>query len=77
MRGQQLNWFSINALDMKLAMCPRACNFLLVLLQMEEKCWSKLNSESIKILSKVSFVLVKSEASLIDTSVGVLELKSK
>ena len=58
-------------------MYPRACNFLLALLQMEEKCWSKPNSQSIKILSKVSFVPVKSEASLIDTSAGVLELKSK
>ena len=58
-------------------MRPRACNFLLALLQMEETCGSKLSSESIKIPSKVSFVLVLSEASPIDTSVGVLELKSK
>ena len=58
-------------------MRPRACNFLLALLQMEETCWSKLSSESIKIPSKVSFVLVLSEASPIDTSVGVLELKSR
>ena len=58
-------------------MRPRAFNFLLVLLQMEEICWSKLNSESIKIPIKVSFVLVLSKASPIDTSVGVLELKSK
>ena len=61
---------------MKEAMHPKACNFLLALLQMEEICWSKLSSESIKIPSKVSFVLVISEASPIDTSVGVLKLKS-
>ena len=58
-------------------MRPKACNFLLTLLQMEEMCWSKLSSESIKIPSKVSFVLVLSEPSRLDTSVGVLELKSK
>ena len=58
-------------------MQPRACDFLLALLQMEETCWSKLSSESVKIPSKVSFVLVLSEASPIDTSVGDLELKSK
>ena len=63
--------------DMKLVMRPRACNFLLALLQMEETCWSKLSSESIKIPSKVSFVLVVNEVSVIDTSVGVLKLKSK
>ena len=44
-----------------------ACNFLLALLQMEEKCWTKLSSEPIKIPNKVSFVLVVSEASPIDT----------
>ena len=49
--------------DIKLTMSPRACNFLLALLQMEETCWSKLSSESIKIPSKISFVLVVSEAS--------------
>ena len=58
-------------------MRPRACNFLLALLQMEETWWTKLRPESIKIPSKVSFVLVLSEAPPIDTSVGVLELKSK
>ena len=58
-------------------MRPKACNFLLALLQMEEMCWSKLSFESIKIPSKVSFVLVLIEASPIDTSVGLLELKSK
>ena len=80
-----MNWDSINAFisvlrllkDIKVAMRPKACNFLLALLQMEEICWSKLSSESIKIPSKVSFVLVLIEASPIDTSVGVLELKSK
>ena len=58
-------------------MRPKACNFFLALLQMEEICWLKLSSEPIKIPSKVSFVLVLIEASPIDTSVGVLELKSK
>ena len=58
-------------------MWPRACNFLLALLQIQETCWSKLSSELIKIPSKVSFVLVVSETSPIDTSVGVLELKRK
>ena len=58
-------------------MSPGVCNFLLALLQMEETCWSKLSSESIKILHKVSFALVVIEASPIDTSVGVLDLKSK
>ena len=80
-----MNWDSINAFisvlhllkDLKVPMRPKACNFLLALLQMEEICWSKLSSESIKILSKVSFVLVLIEASPIDTSVGVLELKRK
>ena len=80
-----MNWDSINAFisvlrllkDIKVAMRPRACNFLLTLLQTEEICWSKLSSESIKIPSKVSFVLVLIEASPMDTSVGVLELKSK
>ena len=63
--------------DIKVAMRPKACNFLLALLQMEEICRSKLSSESIKIPSKVSFALILIEASPIDTSVGVLELKSK
>ena len=44
---------------------------------MEETCWSKVSSESIKIPSNVAFVLVLIEASPIDISVGVLELKSK
>ena len=63
--------------DIKVAMHPTACSFLLALLQMEETCWSKASSESIKVPSKVSFALVVSEASPIDTSIGVLELKSK
>ena len=79
-----MNWDSINAFisvlhflkDIKVAMRPRACNFLLALLQTEETCWSKLSSESIKIPSKVSFVLVLNEASPIDTSVGVLPVKN-
>ena len=58
-------------------MRPGACNFLLALLQMKEICWSKLSSESIKISSKVYLVLVLSEASPIDTSVGVLKLKNR
>ena len=58
-------------------MRTKACNFLLALLQLEEICWSKLSSESIKIPSKVSFVIVLIEASPIDTSVGVLEFKGK
>ena len=80
-----MNWDSINAFisvlrflkDIKVAMRPRECNFLLALLQMEGTCWSKLSSESIKIPSKVPFVLVLSEASPIDTSIGISELKSK
>ena len=63
--------------DRKVAMRPRTCNFLLALLHMVKICWSKLSSESIKIPSKVYFVLVLIEASPIDTSVTVLELKSK
>ena len=82
-RGQQLNWSSTNAFirilcfSKDVAMRPRAYNFLLALLQMEETCWSKLSTESIKVPSNVSFVLFVSEASPIDTSVGVLELKSE
>ena len=57
--------------DIKVAMRPKACNFLQALVQMEEISWSKLSSESIKIPSKVSFALVLIEASPIDTSVGV------
>ena len=80
-----MNWGSISAFisvlrllkDVKVAMRPKACNFWLALLHMEEMYWSKLSSESIKIPSKVSFVLALIEASPIDTSVGVLELKSK
>ena len=79
-----MNWDSINAFisvlrllkDIKVAMRPKALNFWLALLQMEEIYWSKLSSESIKIPSKVSFALVLFEASPIHTSVGVLELKS-
>ena len=51
--------------------------FLLALIEVEETCCSKLTFESIKIPSKVSFVLVLIEASPRDTSVGVLELKIK
>ena len=80
-----MNWDSINAFisvlrllkDIKVAMRPKACNFLLSVLQMEEICWSKLSSELIKISSKVSFVLVLIEASPIETTVGVLKLKIK
>ena len=56
-------------------MRSKACNFLLALVQMEEISWSKLSSESIEIPSKVSFVLVLIEASPINISVWVLELK--
>ena len=80
-----MNWDSINAFisvlrslkNIKVAIRPRACNFLLALLQMEEICWSKLSSESIKIPGKVFFALVLMEASPIDTSAKVLELESK
>ena len=41
--------------DIKLAMRPRACNFVQALLQMEETSWSKLSSETISTQSKVSF----------------------
>ena len=54
-------------------MRPRACNFLLALLQMEDTCWSKLSSESIKIPSKASFVPVLNEASPILRSVNIFE----
>ena len=74
-----MNWDSINVFisvirllkDTKVAIRPKACNFWLALLQMEEIYWSKLSPESIKIPSKVSFALVLIEASPIDTSVGV------
>ena len=80
-----MNWDSINAFisvlrllkDIKVALRPKACNFKLDLPQMEEICSSKLGSESIKIPSKVSFALILIEATPIDTSVGVLEPKSK
>ena len=55
----------------------RAYNFLLALLQMEKRCWSKLSSESIVFPSKVSIVLVVSETSPIDTLKGVFVLRSK
>ena len=58
-------------------MRPKTCNFLLALLQMEERCWSKLSSESIMISSKVSVVLVVSETSPIDTLIGGFVLRSK
>ena len=64
-----MNWYSIKAFisvlrfskEMKAARRPKACNFLLALLKMEEKYWSKLSCESIKVPSKVSLVLVVSE----------------
>ena len=58
-------------------MHPRACNFLLALLQMEDRCWSKLSSESIIIPSKVLVVLVVSEMSPIDILIGIFVLRSK
>ena len=39
----------------------------IALLQMEERCWSKLSSESIMISCKVSVIPVASEMSPIDT----------
>ena len=70
-----MNWDLINAFisvlqfsrDIKVALHPRACNFLLALLKMEETCWPKVGSEAVKIQRKVSFVLVLSEALPIDT----------
>ena len=58
-------------------MRPRAGNFFLVLLQMEESCWSKLSSESIMIPSKVPVVIAVREMSPIDTLIGVFVLRSK
>ena len=58
-------------------MGPRACNLLLALLQTEERCWSKLSSESIMILRKVSVELVVSETSPIGTLIGLFVLRSK
>ena len=55
-------------------MRPKACNFEI---QSEERCWSKLRSESFMIPSKVSVVLVVSETSPIDTLVGLFVLRSK
>ena len=71
-----MNWDSINVFisilrllkDIQITMRPRACNFLLALLQMEETEMEGFFCASFKFLS---------EASPIDTSVGVLELKSK
>ena len=62
--------------DIYAEMRPRACNFLLGLLPMEERCWSKLSVESIVIPSKVSVVLVVSATSPIDTLIGVFVLRS-
>ena len=45
------------AKDMYPEVCPRVCNFLLALLKTEERCLSKLSSESIMIPSKISVVL--------------------
>ena len=55
----------------------RACNFLLALLQMEERCWSKLYFEPIMIPSDVLFVLLGNEKSPIDTLVWGFVLQSK
>ena len=49
----------------------RACNFLLTLQQMEERCWS------IMIPSKVSVVLVVSETTSIGILIEVFVLRSK
>ena len=53
-------------------MLPRARNFLLALLEMEERCFSKLSFQSIIITSKVSVAL---ETKPIDTLVGFLCLE--
>ena len=58
-------------------MCPRACNFVLALLQLEKRCWPKLSPESIMIPSKVSVVLVVNETSPTDTLIGVFVLRIK
>ena len=63
--------------DIKLAMSPRTCSFLLVLLQREETCLSELSPESIKFPGKLSCMLVISEASVINTSIRVVKLKRK
>ena len=63
--------------DIKLAMLPIACNFLVALLEREKTFSSKLSSESIVIPSKVSFVPVLIKALPVDTSIGVVEPKSK
>ena len=55
-------------------MRPRACNFLVSLLQMDKVCSLKLSSESIMIPSKVSFTLVVTEPSPIKE---LAEFKSK
>ena len=56
--------------------CPRAYNFFPTLPQMEERCWSKLSSESIVIPSKVLVVLVVS-TSTIDILTGVMVLRER
>ena len=58
-------------------MRPRACSFLLALLHMKERCWSRLSFESIMIPSKVSFVLAVSEYLPIDTLIEVFVLRIK
>ena len=63
--------------DMYPEMRPRARNFLLALLQMERRCWSKLSPKSVMIPSKVSVLLVVSDTSLIDTLIKVFVLRSK
>ena len=64
------------AKDMYPEVCPRVCNFLLALLKTEERCLSKLSSESIMIPSKISVVLV-SKTSPIDPLTEVFVLSSK
>ena len=65
------------AKDIYPEVCPRVCNFLLALLKTEERCLSKLSSESIMIPSKISVVLVVSKTSLIDPLTEVFVLSSK
>ena len=51
--------------------------FLSSFTKMEERCWSKLSSESFIIPSKVSVVLVVSDTSPIETLIGVFVLRSE
>ena len=62
--------------DIKLVILPRACSFLLDLLKVEETCCSKLSSESIRMPSKFSCLLVVIDLSPIDAS-GDIKITQK